>query len=119
MERAQAVRHQGRVPDPLSARLYVAASPIHGRGCFARIGFELGELIGTFIGPLVDEDGPHVLWVCDAESGEVVGRIGTNLLRWVNHSDDPNAEFDGFDLYARRAIVRDEEITCDYGAGGD
>jgi SET domain-containing protein len=40
-----------------------------------------------------------------------------NLLRWLNHSDDPNAELDGFDLYARRAIAVDEEITFDYGGG--
>nr|WP_242470281.1 SET domain-containing protein [Allochromatium vinosum] len=39
------------------------------------------------------------------------------MLRWLNHSDDPNAEFDGFELYARRTIAVGSEITIDYGAG--
>jgi hypothetical protein len=56
-----------------------------------------------------------VLWTYDSEGNVLVGREGRNLLRWLNHSDDPNAEFDGFDLYARRAIAVDEEITFDYG----
>ncbi|EXJ14270.1 SET domain-containing protein [Imhoffiella purpurea] len=117
MERAG--RHEPKSPDPLSDRLYAAPSTIHGRGCFARHGFDAGALIGTFIGPRVDEDGPHVLWVCNSDTDECIGRRGTNLLRWINHCDEPNAEFDGFDLYARRAIARDEEITCDYGAAAE
>jgi hypothetical protein len=44
-----------------------------------------------------------------------VGRIGRNRLRFLNHAKDPNAEFDGFDLYALRAIAVGEELTIDYG----
>lgn len=101
--------------DPLSARLYRAVSAIHGQGCFARVPFTSGELIGTYEGPEVTEDDTYVLWIYDADGSILTGRDGRNLLRWLNHSDDPNAEFDGFDLYARRAIAADEEITFDYG----
>jgi uncharacterized protein len=100
--------------DPLRARLYCAASPIHGQGCFARVSFECGDHIGTYQGPEVEEDGTHVLWIYDSEGNVLAGREGRNLLRWLNHSEHPNAEFDGFDLYARHAIAADEEITFDY-----
>ena len=44
-----------------------------------------------------------------------VGRIGRNILRFVNHAGSCNAAFEGFDLYATRPIPRDAEITIDYG----
>lgn len=80
--------------------------------------FQTGDFIGTYEGPEVDRDGTYVLWVYDPEGNILSGREGRNLLRWLNHSDDPNAELDGFDLYARRPIRVDEEITFDYGATG-
>lgn len=45
-----------------------------------------------------------------------VGRSGRNLLRYLNHAVPGNAEFDGFDLYARSRIGAGEEITFDYEA---
>ncbi|MBK1645694.1 SET domain-containing protein-lysine N-methyltransferase [Thiocapsa imhoffii] len=100
--------------DQPSPRLYRAASIIHGQGCFAKVSFEPGELIGVYEGPEVCADGPHVLWIYDADAGVLRGRDGRNLLRWLNHSEEPNAEFDGFTLYALRRIGADEEITIDY-----
>jgi uncharacterized protein len=100
--------------DPLRVRLYRAVSPIHGQGCFAKISFERGDHIGTYQGPEVEKDGTYVLWIYDSEGNVLAGREGRNLLRWLNHSEHPNAEFDGFDLYARRTIAADEEITFDY-----
>jgi uncharacterized protein len=100
---------------PLHARVYRAQSPIHGLGCFARIGFAPGDLIGHFAGPFTRRNGRYVLWVDDHQGGWI-GRSGRNLLRWVNHSDRPNACFDGFDLYAVDVIAPGDEITCDYGA---
>lgn len=104
--------------DLLRTRVYRAASAIHGQGCFAKIAFRSGDFIGTYEGAEVDRDGTYVLWTYDAEGNVLTAREGRNLLRWLNHSDDPNTEFDGFDLYARRAIPVDEEITFDYSAGG-
>jgi SET domain-containing protein len=88
-------------------------SPIHGSGCFAVARIAAGAFIGTFIGPTVAEDGAHVLWSqLDDQSWE--GRRGTSVLRYLNHSERPNAAFDGFDLYALAAIPAGCEITIDY-----
>lgn len=104
---------RGRRRD-LGAAVRKAPSPIHGFGCFARVELQAGEHIGTYEGPEVAEDGTHVLWVYDAEERAPIAREGRNLLRWLNHSADPNAEFDAFELYARRRIAPGEEITIDY-----
>ncbi len=103
--------------DRLSERVCKAPSPIHGFGCFARVRFEAGDLIGTYEGTEVREDGTYVLWVYDEQGAALSARHGHNLLRWLNHSEEPNAEFDGFDLYARCVIAAGEEITIDYGGG--
>jgi uncharacterized protein len=100
--------------DRLHTRVYRAASSIHGDGCFAKVPFRSGDFIGTFEGVEVDRDGAHVLWIYDAEGNALMGREGRNLLRWLNHSHEPNAELDGFDLYACRTIAVDDEITIDY-----
>lgn len=94
--------------------VYDDASSIHGRGLYAARRIARGEYIGTFDGPVAKRNGSHVLWVYDA-SGRVVGRRGKNLLRFINHSRRCNAEFLGFDLYARRTIAEGSEITIDYG----
>lgn len=57
----------------------------------------------------------HVLWVEGPADGEWLGFDGSNELRFVNHSDRPNCEMDGRDLYAMHDIGRDEEITIYYG----
>lgn len=93
-------------------RVYVAASPIHGKGLYAREAIPRRDYIGTYLGPAAKRNGSHVLWV-DA-GDQWIGRRGFNRLRYLNHSARPNAEFDGFDLYALRRIRPDEEITIDY-----
>lgn len=102
----------------LAGRVYRAASPIHGTGCFARVAIAAGELIGTYAGRPARRDGTYVLWVME-EGRAPVGRSGRGLLRWLNHQVPGNARFDGFDLYALRDIAPGEEITFDYGGGID
>lgn len=92
--------------------VYVDESPIHGYGLFAREPLPRGFHIGTYLGPEAKRNGSHVLWVDDGNGW--VGRRGLNRLRYLNHSASPNAEFDGFDLYALHRIRADEEITIDY-----
>ena len=70
--------------------------------------------LGRYHGPRVDENGMHVLWV-ENDDGEWEGFDGENILRYLNHCKEPNAEFDGRDLYAIRDIRPGEEITFDYG----
>lgn len=102
--------------DRLRDRVRRGPSPIHGNGCFARVAFSAGDFIGTYQGPEARRDGTYVLWISD-DFIHWIGRSGRNLLRWLNHSDAPNAEFDGFDLYALTEIAVGEEITFDYSAG--
>ena len=103
--------------------VYKAPSEIHGHGLFARVPIRAGQYIGTYLGPEAQRDGTYVLWVWGEEGEAPVGRSGRNLLRWLNHQDEGNAEFDGFDLYAKRDISAEEEITFNYSgeapAGGE
>ncbi len=95
--------------------VYSAESTIHGTGLFARKRIRKGEYIGTYGGPQARRNGMYVLWVYDPDDEDnAIGRSGRNLLRYLNHARPGNAEFDGFDLYARKSIVVDEEITFDY-----
>ena len=98
---------------PSTGRVRAGPSPIHGTGCFGVSAFAPGDFIGTFTGPEVAEDGSHVLWAThDGRHWE--GRLGTSVLRFLNHSDEPNASFRGFDLFAVGPIGPGEEITIDY-----
>lgn len=94
--------------------VYVAESDIHGRGVFAARHIRKGATIGTFEGVPTRRNGRYVLWV-ERDDGGWDGRRGTGDLRFVNHSDTPNAEFRGWDLVALRAIRSGEEVTVDYG----
>jgi len=94
---------------------YVAESPVHGRGLFARADITAGTWIGHYDSNETKDNGTHVLWVEGEEPDEWLGFDGINALRFLNHSDDPNAEMSELDLYARRDIKKDEEITFYYG----
>lgn len=98
----------------LSKSFYVADSELHGKGLFAARRILAAEYMGTFRGPETKKDGTHVLWI-EQDNGKYIGRIGKNILRYMNHSDDPCSEFEGFELYALRSIKKHEEITIDYG----
>jgi len=97
--------------------VYPSDSAIHGTGLFANRTIREGEYIGTFWGPQASENDTHVLWVYDDgdDPDSAIGRIGENLLRYLNHSPSANVEFHGFDLYARIPINEGEELTFDYG----
>ena len=96
---------------------FVADSPVHGRGLFARCDIPAHTWIGHYDSEETQENGMHVLWV-EAGSGceeEWIGHDGNNELRFLNHARPPNAEMDGLDLSASRLIRAGEEITIDYG----
>ena len=100
--------------EELHQLFYIKESEIHGTGLFARDRIKEGEYMGEYDGPVVSENGSHVLWV-EKYDDVWVGRDGKNLLRYLNHSKKPHAEFVGFELYAICDIDADEEITIDYG----
>lgn len=92
-------------------------SAIHGTGLYARSKIKKGSYMGEYDGPEVRDEadnGSHVLWVEEGD-GNWIGRDGQNLLRYLNHSKKPHAEFIGFELYATCDIEPGEEITIDYG----
>jgi hypothetical protein len=98
----------------LSARVRVTKSSVHGSGLFARRRLRKGSYIGTFEGTPTKRDGTHVLWAFE-EDGTCRGILGRNALRYLNHDDAHNAEFEGVDLYAIRNIQPGCEIMIDYG----
>jgi SET domain-containing protein len=98
----------------LDQLFYVSDSPIHGKGLFAKRSIEKGRYLGTYEGPETEENDTYVLWAQD-EAGAWIGRDGQNLLRYLNHHQEPCAEFEGFELYATVDIPADQEITIDYG----
>lgn len=100
------------------SRIRVATSPIHGRGLFACKRIRPGAYIATFEGDVTTENGMHVLWTRDEDDNEI-GIEGRNALRFLNHSQRPNAEFIGADLHAVRNIEPGTELTIDYGADWD
>ncbi len=102
------------VNEKLHQLYYKKESDIHGEGLFSRGKIVQGDYMGEYDGPTVDDNGSHVLWVED-DDDMWVGRDGKNLLRFLNHSKSPHAEFIGFELFAVREISPDEEITIDYG----
>ena len=90
---------------------YVARSKIHGKGLFARQPIKSGEIIGWLEGKPSRKDGDHVLWLSPRRGFEV-----TCKLRYINHSDRPNAcYYDDLSVVALCDIAPDEEITHDYG----
>lgn len=99
----------------LSRDVHVAPSVIHRFGLFASRGLKEGAYIGRYRGYRTRREGRYVLWVCP-EGENCVGVRGLNLLRFLNHSDTPNAVFDGFKLYAKQDIDAGEELTIDYDA---
>ena len=100
--------------EELDELYYRKKSKIHGYGLYARKKISKGDYMGEYDGPTVKKNGMHVLWVED-EDDKWIGRNGKNLLRYLNHSKKPHAEFIGFELFATRDIKPDEEITIDYG----
>lgn len=100
--------------EQLHKLFYKKKSGIHGYGLFARKKISKGDYMGEYDGPVVSDNGSHVLWV-EKYDDVWVGRDGKNLLRYLNHSVKPQAEFIDFELYALRDIPVDEEITIDYG----
>ncbi len=93
---------------------YVEDSAIHGKGLFAKRPIKSGTYLGCYEGPVTTENDTHVLWA-QMEDDRWVGRDGRNVLRYLNHSKKPSAEFEGFDLYAVKDILPNQEVTIDYG----
>lgn len=98
----------------MNSLVYIAASRIHGKGLFAARPLQSGQLIGVYDGPVVEEDGAHVLWIENGQGGWTA-YDGKNEMRYMNHADKPTAEMDGLHCYALVDMEANTEITIDYG----
>ena len=102
----------GKIKLAKRIKYYVAESSIHGKGLFARERIESGTVIGWITGVPSDVDGSHVLWLSENEGIEV-----TCDLRYINHSDQPNAcYYDDRSVVALTDIQPDDEITHNYSS---
>ena len=107
-----------------NSKIFVDTSPIHGRGLFARTFIPAGDEIGVIEGEYTTSDGDYVLWL-DEHTGI---RVESDL-RYINHSDAPNAAYyDDLKVVALNDIHPGEEIThnylqpgttCEQPAGGE
>jgi len=91
---------------------YVATSAIHGKGLFASTSIPGGTIIGRLNGKPCSTDGDYILWINEREGIEVLCE-----LRYINHSDEPNAcYYDDLSVVALRDIEPHEEITHNYNS---
>ena len=94
----------------INSLFYIADSSIHGKGLFAGGFIGSGTVIGWLEGKPSQIDGRYVLWVSENSGFEVEGE-----LKYINHSDHPNAcYYDDLSVVAIRNIRAHEEITHNY-----
>lgn len=108
----------------------VRQSPFHGRGLFAAVSFEAGDLIATY--PLLilsQEDTAairgtqihhYVFYVDENDQGQMRAAVAFGLISMCNHSPEANAEFtvdadaQTVTLSAGTNIPLNAEILIDY-----
>ena len=105
----------------LNPKVSVKASPIHGRGLFARERLEPGEVVVRLGGWVLTDDEFEALHLATHNSLAIGDRLNLLLddddspVVYGNHSCDANLWMvDAVTLVARRAIMPDEEVTSDY-----
>ncbi len=92
-------------------RTEIKSSPIEGKGLFATVDFQNGDVIQPHFMTLTSGEDSHNVWDQCEE------------CRFTNHSDNPNCRIvrdDGYvKLVADRDIVKGEELTADYDSCSD
>lgn len=107
-------------------KVLVKESNISGKGLFAAIDFNEGDLILTIRGEVIDEkecirredeeNNVYIFW----NEKNYIDTSMTNDIKFINHSCEPNCTIeDGDDtsllLVAYQFIKAGEELTIDYG----
>ncbi len=80
----------------------------NGSAVFAARSFETGEFIEYFAGYVITERTRYSLFL----SGQHIEPTGS--LKYLNHSCDPNTQFESRNLVALRPIETGEELTINY-----
>ena len=101
--------------------IYVASSPVHGKGVFAARVIKEGEVLGRYVTrktTLTAEENIFVVEIYDEDGELFEHRLGINDWKYINHSTRPNIDMVGDELkmVALHSIEKDEELTWYYGA---
>ena len=107
---------------------FVAPSSVDGLGVFAGCDVAKGTKVYEFH-PLIDREiaevqldqfPAHIVAIVKRHSSYIedrrVFRLSADGDHYMNHSDDPNVEDCGDEMFACRDIRAGEELLCDYRA---
>lgn len=97
-------------PSDVSDKVFVATSPVHGKGLFAAKRIKANTVLGRLHGMPTFDDGIYVLWVTDELGLEL-----TNDFKYINHNSNPNAAYSDLDVTVLRDVEPGEELLHDYG----
>ncbi len=106
---AMASHADARISD-VSDKVFVASSPVHGKGLFAAKRIKANTVLGRLHGMPTFDDGIYVLWITDDLGLEL-----TNDLKFINHNSNPNAAYSDLDVTVLRDVEPGEELLHDYG----
>ncbi len=109
LEQVMAEYEDARLSD-VSDKVFVATSPVHGKGLFAATRLKAGTFISRLHGMPTFDDGTYVLWITDELGLEL-----TNDLKYINHDKNPNAAYSDLDVTIVRDVEAGEELLHDYG----
>ena len=85
----------GGIVEENNKNYYIANSDLHGKGIFANIDLNEGDLIGSSLS----------------------NNKRTLIARYANHSDNANSTLRNNNLYAKQFINKNDEILIDYREG--
>lgn len=115
-------------PKTLCYPLRVAKSGIQGKGAYALKAIPARKKIGELTGTIITEKQAEALLKKNKElalvelgDDKVLNAMGegSNDIRYINHSCDPNCYirvcYDRVEFYALRNIKKNEELSADYG----
>lgn len=94
----------------VSDKVFVASSPVHGKGLFAAKRIKADTVLGRLHGMPTFDDGIYVLWITDELGLEL-----TNDFKYINHNSNPNAAYSDIDVTVLRDVQPGEELLHDYG----
>ena len=106
--------------------LYVEKSAVTGRGLFAGTAIGARAKIGDYEGEVIGlrearrrAKGRRIVRIVELDRHALDATGWPNGFGFINHSCDPNTFIrctpERAEFYARRAIRKGEELTCDYG----
>jgi hypothetical protein len=103
-------RYKDARPSDVSNKVFVASSPVHGKGLFAARRIKANTVLGRLHGMPTYDDGIYVLWITDELGLEL-----TNDFKYINHDKNPNAVYSDIDVMVLRDVEAGEELLHDYG----